>query len=68
MKVVLIGLFLSSFSYTIYADQDVGKMSELEKCSVIADGFAQMYQNHINGWTVEDQKRSLIMFLPKMVI
>ncbi|HAV6249011.1 hypothetical protein [Acinetobacter baumannii] len=56
MKRSILAILTTLFSYVIYADQDVTKMSELEKCNIIADGYALMYQNHIDGWSLEDQK------------
>ena len=49
-------LLLVTFSTAVISNKDVNEMTDLEKCSVIADGYALMYQNHIDGWTVEDQK------------
>lgn len=58
-------LLLATISTVVIAEQDVNEMTDLEKCSVIADGYARMYQNHIDGWTIEDQKFFLDSVLAK---
>ena len=55
----LLALFLVMFSAMVLAGKNVSELTDLAKCSIIADGYARMYQNHVDGWSIGDQKEFL---------